>query len=427
MKKDNKWQWDTLWPSYVPPSVKFTGSVPGPKGIAVGVTDPLAYFHLFLPHEEYDEIVVQTNLYADQQQARKNDTRPFVPISKCEMMAFIGINIAMGIISLPQVRDYWSSDPILKHKWFSTIMSRNRFLEILRYFHIVDNTTAPSRSDPNYNRLWKIQPIISVLQETCRDLYSPHEQLSIDESMIGTKCCLSFIQYIKAKPVKWGIKVWICCDSKNGYICAFEVYTGKDPAKPLHANGLAHGVVVSLLDKFFGKGYTLYTDNFYTSPLLCEDLLQKGIYSCGTVPINKKLFPKALLDKSSKLKRGESLFCHHGHITAVKWLDRKEVFAMSTKYTNDMTTVKRRHSGGSGRVDLTCPKIVEKYNKFMGGVDLADQMMCYYSVGRKNMKWWRKVVWRLHDHAITNAYVIYKQNNGNAKPLTNLQFRLKIS
>ena len=43
------------------------------------------------------------------------------------------------------------------------------------------------------------------------------------------------------------------------------------------------------------------------------------------------------------------------------------------------------------------------------------------------MKWWSKVVWRLHDHAITNAYVIYKKNNDNATPLTNLQFRLKLA
>ena len=61
-----------LLPSCVPSSVKFTGSVPGPKGIAVGVTDPLACFHLFLPHEEYDEIVVQTNLYAAQRRAQKS-------------------------------------------------------------------------------------------------------------------------------------------------------------------------------------------------------------------------------------------------------------------------------------------------------------------------------------------------------------------
>ena len=43
------------------------------------------------------------------------------------------------------------------------------------------------------------------------------------------------------------------------------------------------------------------------------------------------------------------------------------------------------------------------------------------------MKWWRKVVWRLHDHAITNAYVIYKENNSHTMGLTNLQFRLKLA
>ena len=337
------------------------------------------------------------------------------------------MNIAMGIISLPSIKDYWSSNPILRHNWFSTVMSRKRFLEILRFFHIVDNTTAPSRSDPNYNRLWKIQPIISILQDTCGELYSPHEQLSIDESMIGTKCRLSFIQYIKVKPVKWGIKVWICSDSTNGYISSFDVYTGKDPAKPLHSHGLAHGVVLSLLDKFLGKGYTVYTDNFYTSPLLCEDLLQKGIFSCGTVRTNKKQFPKLLIDKSKKLNRGEYIFCHHGHVTAVKWQDRREVYAMCTKVTNDVTQVKRRNSDGPGRIDVPCPKMIEQYNKFMGRVDLADQKMCYYSIGRKNMKWWRKVVWRLHDHAITNAYVIYKENNSHTMGLTNLQFRLKLA
>ena len=40
------------------------------------------------------------------------------------------------------------------------------------------------------------------------------------------------------------------------------------------------------------------------------------------------------------------------------------------------------------------------------------------------MKWWRKIVWRLHDHAINNGYVIYKENNPSEKPLTNLQFHL---
>ena len=54
--------------------------------------------------------------------------------------------------------------------------------------------------------------------------------------------------------------------------------------------------------------------------------------------------------------------------------------------------------------------------------------MCYYSIGRKSLKWWRKVVWRLHDQCITNARVIYLANTHTSlkKPLTNLQFRLSL-
>ena len=96
--------------------------MPCPTGIAVGVTDPLACFHLFLPQELYDDVVLQTNLYGSQQRALKGDTRPFTPITKTELMAFIGINIAMGIVSLPVLRNYWTNDVVLSHPWFRLIM-----------------------------------------------------------------------------------------------------------------------------------------------------------------------------------------------------------------------------------------------------------------------------------------------------------------
>ena len=242
------WMWDKSQKStYTPHNLKFSGDLPNPKGIAIGVTDPLACFHLFLPHEVYDDILYQTNLYATQEKAKKGDTKPWTPITKPELMAFIGMNIAMGIVSLPTLKQYWSTDQILGHPWFRNVMCCDRFMEILRYFHIVDNTSAPSRSDPNYNKLWKIQPLITVLQQTCYQMYSPHIQLSIDESMIGTKCRLSFLQYIKNKPVKWGVKVCVCSDSVNGYICSFKIYTGKDSTGSLHSNG---PVVTSLVEKY---------------------------------------------------------------------------------------------------------------------------------------------------------------------------------
>ena len=308
----------------------------------------------------------------------------------------------------------------MAHSWFRSVMRRNRFLEILRYLHVADNSAAPASTDPGYNKLWKIQPIISKLSETCAEMYKPNRQLSIDESMIGTKCRLSFIQYMKAKPVKWGVKVWVCADGVTGYVCTFSIYTGKDPAKPSNPKGLAYEVVTSLTKNYHNQAYILYTDNFYTSPELSRGLLDLGTYSSGTVRINRKHFPAALLNACALPERGDHVFYFCEDIAAVRWHDRKDVYALSTFIGDELTTVKRRGKTSGSRVDVSCPEIIADYNQFMGGVDLADQHFCYYSVGRKNMKWWRKIFWRLHDIAIVNAAVIYRANMSTSisKPLS---------
>ena len=47
----------------------------------------------------------------------------------------------------------------------------------------------------------------------------------------------------------------------------------------------------------------------------------------------------------------------------------------------------------------------------MGGVDVVDQHFVYYAIGRKGLKWWRRVFYRLMEMAIVNAYSIHKLNN----------------
>ena len=205
---------------------------------------------------------------------------------------FIGINIAISIISLPALDDYWSTDPILSHSWFRVIISCNRFREILRFVHVVDDTTAPSRTDPGYDKLWKVRPLLKTLAKTAPDLNALHQQESIDESMICTKCRLSFIQYMQKKPTKWGIKVWVCSDSITGCIYSFDVYTGANPSVPKHPKGQAYSVVMKLMESLPGRGHVVYTDNFYSSPVLFKDLLAKGTLASGTVRTNRRNFPK---------------------------------------------------------------------------------------------------------------------------------------
>ena len=76
-------------------------------------------------------------------------------------MAFAGINIAMGIVSQPELDHYWYTDPVLSRPCFQTVMSSDSFREIWRYIHVVDDTLAPRRTDPDYD---KIRPIISALE-----------------------------------------------------------------------------------------------------------------------------------------------------------------------------------------------------------------------------------------------------------------------
>ena len=59
-------------------------------------------------------------------------------------------------------------------------------------------------------------------------MYVPGKEISVDESMIGTKSRLSFLQYMPNKPTKWGVKVWVCSEAKTGYIHKFKIYTGKE-------------------------------------------------------------------------------------------------------------------------------------------------------------------------------------------------------
>ena len=72
------------------PQPIFVGNLPGPKNEAAGIRSPLECFLLFLTNADYDEILTQTNVYAEQQRAAKNDNSPWNPVTKEEMIAFIG-------------------------------------------------------------------------------------------------------------------------------------------------------------------------------------------------------------------------------------------------------------------------------------------------------------------------------------------------
>ena len=106
-------------------------------------------------------------------------------------------------------------------------MSRDRFQTILRYLHVHDSSLQ-KKSGEGYDHFYKIRPLLDHLTGVYPLYYQADQHVSVDEMMIGTRCKVSFLQYMPKKPTKFGIKVWVLAKAKTGYVLSSQVYTGAE-------------------------------------------------------------------------------------------------------------------------------------------------------------------------------------------------------
>lgn len=69
---------------------------------------------------------------------------PGFTLSDNDVYCFIGILILSGYSLLPRRRMYWESNEDTHNVLVVKSMRRNRFEEILRYFHVADNANLSS-------------------------------------------------------------------------------------------------------------------------------------------------------------------------------------------------------------------------------------------------------------------------------------------
>jgi len=94
-------------------------------------------------------------------------------------------------------------------------------------------------------------------------------------------------------------------------------------------------------------------------------------------------------------------------IVALWWRDRRYVLALSTMHNTSAYLVMEHPKGSQDKQSLPCPTAIIDYNQYMGGVDLMDQHLSYYSMNaRRTLKWW-KIFWRLVDISVVNSWIIF--------------------
>ncbi|XP_040890251.1 piggyBac transposable element-derived protein 4 [Toxotes jaculatrix] len=404
-------------PDITPPQPTFRPArPPGLQHLATTNYSALQLFQLFFSNSILQTIVNNTN-----EHGRANYDKPSTPwadITLQDMFSYLSVVIYMGFVKCSSLTDYWRGSRLYSLPYPQRVITGKKFLTICHALHLSstadDAANDARRGTAAFDHLGKIKPLYNDIRDACRRNYHPGQEISIDERMVASKARVSFKQYMKSKPVRWGFKLFVLADSHNGYTWDFFVYEGK--SEGISGKGLGYDCVMRLMNtSLMGTGYKLFVDNFYTSPALFQDLLQQRIWACGTINMrtNRVGYPRIEQNAlDSKSPRGSIRWIRTGSLLFVKWRDTRDVFLCSTMHTaHGKDTVKRKVRDNSGRwtvKNVPVPPAITDYNRCMGGVDLSDALIGYYQVLHKTRKWYKTFFYHFVDIAVVNAFLLHK-------------------
>lgn len=346
------------------------------------------------------------------------------PTNRVELKAFVGVSLNMALNSKAHLKDYFSEDWLDYQPFFKNVFKKDRFLLLFWILHVSPPPSPDAPALGFLTRSSKIRHLMVYLEDAFQKYYIPHEHISVDESTVAFKGRLAFKMYNKDKPTKWGIRVYVLADSSNGYVYAFEPYLGQQTTNNLPRADLpfTSRIVVHLAQKLKNvtqaEGYHIFTDRFYTSCTLAEEMKKMKFDLTGTVMMNRRGLPIEV--KQKKLKVGEVIAMHNDYASVLAWKDKRVVHMLSTVYDDSVTNTRRR----TGQ-EVSKPVVVMEYTKHMGGVDLADHYATSYNFNRKTSKWWRKMFFWFLDTAVNNALILYREyiHNNN---ITSRNFRRQL-
>jgi hypothetical protein len=320
-----------------------------------------------------------------------NGRADWYPIMKDELLCWYGVLVLMGLKDLPNIRLYWSPNDFYGCQVIKSYMNIQRFEAITRCIHLVDNGTLPEPGEVGHDKLGKLRWLVEHFSTVSQELYNCEVNCTVDEIMVpykGRYCNIR--QYMKGKPVKFGIKVWALASSQSRYVSNLIVYLGAGDVRE-EDELVGADAVLMVVRGLEGRGHVIVIDNFLTSVKLFMTLYERGFYATGTVKKGSKGFPSSLagFPKQYCPPRGTLIVKMHRSrkICAVVWIDSKPVWLLSTALDpNDPTCVAPRWVKRD-RVEFPTSPILLQYQSNMRGIDVVDQYRQYYTAIFQSHKW----------------------------------------
>jgi hypothetical protein len=175
----------------------------------------------------------------------------------------------------------------------------------------------------------------------------------------------------------------------------------------------------------------LVLDNLFLNLEVAQALLFLNVACCGTTRKNAVGFPPDLV----KIKEHNRLYLWDSYVARVinnmlcfVWQDNNTVLGLTTAYslyrpeedtiirnrkrpkkTSANSRITRPIFGNLSRKELAIPKVIDDYNHYMNGVDLANQLRAWMTCSRPGIcKAWHPLWYWLLDTCACNAYLIWK-------------------
>lgn len=86
-------------------------------------------------------------------------------------------------------------------------------------------------------------------------------------------------------------------------------------------------------------------------------------------------------------------------------------------------TAKRREKRGNTWAQISVPKplLIHDYNAGMLGVDKSDQMIGYYNVLMRSVRWWKTLFFHCIDIACVNSFILFQAHRASHPEIPELE------
>lgn len=152
---------------------------------------------MFFTEELVDRIIIDTNNYAAKKLEGKALSsrslwKTWYNVKKEEFWAFIVVIVNMGIITLGNIKEYWSTDEMSHIPFFANTFTRDRFVQICWMLHV----QIVGAQGNNITRLQRITGCLDYVNSRLLNYFIPSRDICVDEFVVKFKGRISFITYI---------------------------------------------------------------------------------------------------------------------------------------------------------------------------------------------------------------------------------------